>query len=83
MLYLQSIRNNFPKISDMDYPVEGVTVEELEENEVYKRFLSMQLAYERGFVRLMPYQQLVPKDFIEHAKTIKDFKLRLMKMILN
>jgi len=60
----------------MDYPVEGVTVEELEENEVYKRFLSMQLAYERGFVRLMPYQQLVPKDFIEHAKTIKDFKVR-------
>jgi len=60
----------------MDYPIEGVTVENLEENEAYKKFLSKQHAFERGFVRLMPYQQIVPKDFFEHAKTIKDFQIR-------
>ena len=60
----------------MEYPVEGVKIEELEENESYRKFLGMQHAYERGFVRLMPYQQIVPKDFIEHATTIKNFQIR-------
>ena len=39
----------------MEYPIEGVKVEQLEENESYNKFLSKQNAYKEGFIRLLPY----------------------------
>jgi len=60
----------------MEYPVEGVTIEELDENDAYRKFLSMQQSFKKGFVRLMPYQQIMPKDFIKHANRIHNFNIR-------
>ena len=59
----------------MEYPIEGVKIEELEENESYKKFLGKQHAYKRGFIRLLPYQQIMPKDYIKHAKRIHEFNI--------
>ena len=60
----------------MEYPIEGIKVEELEENDSYKKFLSEQNAYKEGFIRLQPYNQIMPKEYIKHAKRIHDFKIR-------
>ena len=60
----------------MEYPIHGVTVEELGEDEVYKKFIDQQKTYSRGFVRLMPYQQIMPKDYIQNAKRIHEFNIR-------
>ena len=60
----------------MEYPIEGVRIEELEKNESYMSFINKQHAYKRGFVRLMPYNQIMPKDYITHAKRIHDFDIR-------
>ena len=59
-----------------EYPINGVKIEELEENQSYKKFIDKQHAYKRGFVRLMPYNQIMPKDYINHAKRIHDFNIR-------
>ena len=63
-------------IFDMEYPVDGVNVELLDENESYIKFHQKQHGYKRGFVRLMPYNQVMPKDYIKHAKRIHDFQIR-------
>ena len=60
----------------MEYPVDGVNVELLDENESYIKFHQKQHGYKRGFVRLMPYNQIMPKDYIKHAKRIHDFQIR-------
>ena len=60
----------------MEYPIEGIKVEELEENDSYKKFLSEQNAYKEGFIRLQPYNQIMPKEYIKHAKRIHDFEIR-------
>ena len=60
----------------MDYPIQGVTVEELDDNEAYKKFIANQKSYKCGFVRLMPYLQILPKTYIKHAKRIQDFEVR-------
>jgi hypothetical protein len=59
----------------MEYPIEGVKIEELEDDESYKRFLGKQHAYKQGFIRLLPYQQIMPKDYIKHAKRIYEFNI--------
>ena len=63
-------------IFDMEYPVDGVNVELLDENESYIKFHQKQHGYKRGFVRLMPYNQVMPKDYMKHAKRIHDFQIR-------
>ena len=62
--------------SPMEYPIEGVTVEHLDNNEAYKRFISKQHSYKCGFFRLMPYNQVLPKVYKKHAKRIHDFDIR-------
>ena len=64
------------RIFVMEYPVDGVNVELLDENESYIKFHQKQHGYKRGFVRLMPYNQVMPKDYIKHAKRIHDFQIR-------
>ena len=59
----------------MEYPLKGVTIECLEDNDAYMKFLKSQEKYKRGFVRLLPYQQIMPKDFIKYAKTIHEFEI--------
>ena len=59
----------------MEYPIDGVKIEGLEENESYKKFLGKQNAYKNGFIRLLPYQQVMPKDYIKHAKRIHTFNI--------
>ena len=61
---------------DMEYPIDGVKVESLDENETYIKFHQKQHGYKRGFVRLMPYNQVMPKDYMKHAKKIHDFQIR-------
>ena len=60
----------------MEYPIVGISIEELEDNNVYRKFFKTQKKFKRGFVRLMPYQQIMPKDFIKYAKRIHDFDIR-------
>ena len=60
----------------MEYPIQGVKIEELEHNEAYKKFLNEQRAYKRGFIRLLPYMQIMPKDYIKHAKRVHNFNIR-------
>jgi len=60
----------------MEYPIEGVKVEELEGNESYEKFLSQQNAYKEGFIRLLPYNQIMPKEYIKYAKRIHDFEVK-------
>jgi len=60
----------------MEYPIQGVTVEELDENVSYKKFLSKQNAYKEGFIRLLPYNQIMPKEYIKYAKRIHDFEIK-------
>ena len=64
------------KFFDMEYPIDGVKVESLDENKYYIKFHQKQHGYKRGFVRLMPYNQVMPKDYMKHAKRIHDFKIR-------
>jgi len=60
----------------MEYPIQGVKVEELDENESYKKFMSKQNAYKEGFIRLLPYNQIMPKEYIKYAKRIHDFEIK-------
>ena len=60
----------------MEYPIQGVEVEKLDENESYKKFLSKQNAYKEGFIRLLPYNQIMPKEYIKYAKRIYDFEIK-------
>ena len=60
----------------MEYPIEGVKIEELEKNEAYTKFLSKQNAYKQGFIRLLPYNQIMPKEYIKYAKRIHNFDIR-------
>ena len=60
----------------MEYPIQGVTVEELDENVSYKKFLNKQNAYKEGFIRLLPYNQIMPKEYIKYAKRIHDFEIK-------
>ena len=60
----------------MDYPISGVKIEALEEDESYKKFITKQDAYKLGFCRLMPYNQVMPKSYTKHAKRIHDFDIR-------
>ena len=57
----------------MEYPIEGIKVEGLDENEEYQKFILNQHAYKCGFVRLMPYNQVLPKTYIKFAKRIHGF----------
>ena len=57
----------------MEYPIEGIKVEELDENEEHRQFILNQHAYKCGFVRLMPYNQVLPKTYIKFAKRIHGF----------
>ena len=59
----------------MEYPIKGVAIEELEDNEAYKKFIANQHSYKCGFVRLMPYCQLLPKSYIKQAKRIHEFSV--------
>ena len=60
----------------MEYPIQGVKVEELENIEAYKKFIANQRSYKCGFVRLMPYCQVLPKTYIKQAKRVHDFDVR-------
>lgn len=54
---------------------EGVTVESLDGCDEYKNFLSKQKAFE-GFVRLQPYDQVMPKIYCQFEKTVKELQIR-------
>ena len=60
----------------MEYPIKGVTVEDLENEEEYQKFITKQHSYKCGFFRLMPYYQVLPKAYIKQAKRIHDFDIR-------
>ena len=57
------------------YPLEGVSIECLENNDAYQKFIKKQDAYKNGFVRLMPYNQVMPKEYIKYAKVINEFEI--------
>ncbi len=54
---------------------EEVTAEELEEC-VIGEFQRSQRAYQKGFVRLQPYNQVMPRVYAKYERTIKEFECR-------
>ncbi len=59
----------------VDYNLsEGVTVEELPE-ELIDAFQKSQKSYTKGFVRLQPYNQVLPRIFCAYEKRVKEFKI--------
>ena len=60
----------------MEYPIQGVKVEGLDDNEAYKQFIANQRSYKCGFIRLMPYCQVLPKTYINQAERVHNFDVR-------
>ena len=54
---------------------EGVTVEELS-GPIYEKFSKSFVAFKEGFVKLQPYNQIVPRCFLNYEKRIKNFQTR-------
>ena len=54
---------------------EGVTVEELS-GPIYEKFSKSFVAFNEGFVKLQPYNQIVPRCFLNYEKRIKNFQTR-------
>ena len=54
---------------------EGVKVEELS-GELYEKFCSQMKSFAQGFVKLQPYNQMLPRCFLKYQKQIKEFQTR-------
>ena len=54
---------------------EGVTVEELS-GPIYEKFSKSFAAFKEGFIKLQPYNQVVPRCFLKYEKRIKTFDTR-------
>lgn len=53
----------------------GVSYEELA-GQVYEKFNKDMVSFKNGFVRLQPYNQVLPRCFLNYEKRIKDFEVR-------
>jgi len=53
----------------------GVSVEELSVP-IYEKFNKSFTAFKEGFIKLQPYNQVVPRCFLKYEKRIKDFQTR-------
>ena len=54
---------------------EGVEVEELS-GELYEKFCSQMKSFALGFIKLQPYNQMLPRCFLQYQKQIKEFQSR-------
>ncbi len=54
---------------------DGVTAEELDEK-LIGEFYRSQKAFQKGFVRFQPYNQVMPRVYAKHEKALKDFRVR-------
>ena len=54
---------------------DGVSVEELS-GPIYEKFTKSFTAFEEGFIKLQPYNQVVPRCFLKYEKRIKEFQTR-------
>ena len=54
---------------------DGVSVEELS-GPIYEKFNKSFTAFKEGFIKLQPYNQVVPRCFLKYEKRIKDFQTR-------
>ena len=54
---------------------DGVSVEELS-GPIYEKFNKSFTAFKEGFIKLQPYNQIVPRCFLKYEKRIKDFQTR-------
>ena len=54
---------------------DGVSVEELS-GPIYEKFSKSFTAFGEGFIKLQPYNQVVPRCFLKYEKRIKDFQTR-------
>ena len=62
------------KLSDFQLS-EGVEVEELS-GELYEKFCSQMKSFALGFIKLQPYNQMLPRCFLQYQKQIKEFQSR-------
>ena len=54
---------------------DGVTFEEYS-GPIYEKFNKDIGSFEEGFVRILPYDQMLPRCFLKYQKKIKDFEVR-------
>ena len=54
---------------------DGVTFEEYS-GPLYEKFNKDIGSFEEGFVRILPYDQMLPRCFLKYEKKIKDFEVR-------
>ena len=54
---------------------DGVTFEEYS-GPLYEKFNKDIGSFEEGFVRILPYDQMLPRCFLKYQNKIKDFEVR-------
>ena len=54
---------------------EGVWFEDID-NLALEEFKKHQNAFKRGFVKIMPYESVFPRTFLQFEKLIQDFEVR-------
>ena len=54
---------------------DGVTFEEYS-GPLYEKFNKDIGSFQEGFVRILPYDQMLPRCFLKYQKKIKDFEVR-------
>ena len=54
---------------------DGVTFEEYS-GPLYEKFNEDIGSFQEGFVRILPYDQMLPRCFLKYQKKIKDFEIR-------
>ena len=55
---------------------EGVSVEEIRNSPLFAKFCEHMVTMKEGFVRFMPYNQIMPRWYLNLEKRVKEFPAR-------